>query len=114
MEENLETTKLIFAKNLTPVNFNTTISIAIDSNVNIKTILNITSYVYDEKIDCTNGKVIVNGKIGLKLLYVDTDNMTNTITDNQNFSESFSDPSITSDSFIILSNTAYSVKKAEE
>ena len=51
-----------------------------------------------------NGKAVVTGKVGLKLIYIDTDNMTNTISDNQSFSESFSDASITKDSYITLNN----------
>ena len=104
MEENLNSTKITFANNLSAVSFNTIISIPIDSNVNIKTILDISSYVYDEKVECVNGKAVVTGKVGLKLIYIDTDNMTNTISDNQSFSESFSDASITKDSYITLNN----------
>ncbi len=38
--ENNEAIKLSFAKNLDKFNFNTLISVPIDTNVNIKTILN--------------------------------------------------------------------------
>lgn len=102
MEEN--NVKISFAKNINKLNFSSTISVSIDSNVNIKTILDINSYLYDLKVECGSGKAIVNGKIGLKVLYVDIDNITNTLTDSQSFSETFVDSSITTDCYINANN----------
>ena len=104
MEEIKESTNICFAKNLSKQNINTLISVPIDTNVNIKTILNINTYIFDEKVECSNGKAIVNGKIGLKVLYIDTDNITNTLIDSQPFSETIIDNSISSDCFINLTN----------
>lgn len=103
--ENLENTKITFAKNLSKINFNTTISMPIDTNVNIKTILDINSYLFDESVECGSGKAVVTGKIGIKVLYIDTDNMTNTISYSQNFSETFVDSSITTDCYINIMNS---------
>jgi len=99
-----ETIKIAFKKNLNKFNFNSTIGVAIDSNVNIKTILNVHAYLFDEKIECGNGKAILTGKIGLKVLYVDTDGISNTITDSQAISENILDSALTSDSYVIISN----------
>jgi len=104
MEENLNTTKITYAKNLNNININTSISVPIDSNVNIKRILDIQTYLYDTKADCGNGKAIINGKIGVKVLYIDTDNLTNNVTENQSFSETYSNQAITSDCVLNISN----------
>ncbi len=95
--ENTDSILVSYAKNLTKQNFNSTISLSIDSNVNIKTILNVDSFIYDEKVECANGKAIISGKIGVKVLYIDTDNMTNTVADSTTFSETILDESITAD-----------------
>lgn len=95
--ENTPITKISYMKNLSKINFNTTLNLSIDSNANIKTILDINSYIYDQKVECGNGKAIISGKVGLKVLYVDTDNITNTITESTNFSETVVDQTITID-----------------
>lgn len=102
--ESIDNSKICYTKNLTRQNFNLLISTPVDSNANIKRIININAYVYDKKIETTFNKAIVSGKIGIKVLYIDTDNIFNTLTDSQSFSETISDPSITSDSVINLSN----------
>ncbi len=104
--ENSDSIKITFAKNLNKLNFNTTISMPIDTNVNIKTILDVNSYLYDETVECGNGKAILSAKIGLKVLYIDTDNMTNTIVSSQSISETFSDGAITSDCYINVMNSS--------
>ena len=104
MEENSKSMKITYAKNLSKFNFNTTLSVPIDSNVNIKTILDVNTYLFDHKVECGNGKAIISGKIGVKVLYIDTDNMTNTITDSQSFSDTYLDSSITSETFLNVNN----------
>lgn len=106
MEENLDTIKLTYAKNLNKLNFSSLISVPINSNVNVKTILNVDSYIFDEKVECGNGKAIITGKLGVKVLYIDTDNISNIVNDSQSFSETFVDESITSDCFINISNAS--------
>lgn len=101
--ENIDN-KIAYTKNLTRQNFNLLINTPVDSNANIKTIININSYIYDKKIETTSNKAIVSGKIGIKVLYIDTDNIFNTLTDSQSFSETITDTSITSDSYINLTN----------
>jgi len=103
MNENL--TKITYTKSLGKTNFNSTLSIAIDSNVNIKTVLSTQAYMFDEKIECLNGKAILTAKIGLKVLYIDTDGISNTITENQTITETLINPAITTDSYICINNT---------
>ncbi len=102
--DNNDTIKITYAKNLNKINFNSVLNLPIDSNVNIKTILDVFSYIYDEKVECGSGKAIFTGRIGVRVLYIDMDNITNTITDTQSFSETFVDSSITADTFINASN----------
>ena len=103
---NNESVKITYVKNLNKLNFNSTISVAIDSNVNIKTVLNVDSYIYDTKVETGSSKAVISGKIGVNVLYIDTDNMTNTISDSQNFSETYVDNSISSDCFISIINSS--------
>ena len=102
MEKN--TLNITYAKNLDKHNFSSTLNFQIDSKVNIKTILNVRCYIFDEKIENASGKAVISGKLGVNVLYIDTDNITNTITETQPFSETILDNSITTDSFILLSN----------
>ncbi len=102
MDNNFVT--ITYAKNLTKFNFTTTASIPIDNNANIKTILNVDSYSFDKRVECTSNKAILTGKIGVKVLYIDTDNMTNTLSDTLTFSETILDNSITSDCYLNVSN----------
>lgn len=97
-----KTSKITYIKNLDKQTFNTTATISIDNNVTIKNILEVNSYIYDEKLDCGNGKAIFSGKIGVKVIYIDTDNMSNTIVETSSFSETIIDNAITSDCYINL------------
>ena len=98
--------KITYAKNLDKYNFNLPVNIPVDSNINIKKILDIDSYIFDDRIECGNSKAVYTGKVGVKVLYVDTDNVTGTLTYDQSFSETILDPSITSDCFITNVNTS--------
>ena len=103
MEEN---SKITFAKNMSKLNFNTTLNIPVDTNASVKTILDINSFIFDQKVECGNGKAIISGKIGTKVLYIDTDNLTNTLTFNTTFNETYLDTSLTSDTFLIVSSSS--------
>ena len=67
--------KITYVKNLARQNLNLTINTPIDSNADIKKIININTYVYDKKIETASNKAIISGKIGVKILYIDTDNI---------------------------------------
>lgn len=105
MEKENDILSITYAKNLDKHNFNSIINLQIDSKVNVKTILNTKCYIFDEKIESASGKAVISGKLAVKVLYIDTDNITNTITETQPFSETILDNSITSDCFINLTNT---------
>lgn len=105
MDEILDSLKVSYAKTLDKINFNSTISVKIDANVNIKTILNVDSYLFESKIECGSGKAVLTGKIGVKVLYIDTDNITNSLTDMQNFSETIQNSSISSNCFVNILNS---------
>lgn len=104
MEKN--TLNTTYAKNLEKQSFSSSFNLKIDSQVNVKTILNTSCFVFDEKVESANGKAVVNGKIGIKVLYIDIDDMTNILTDTQPFSYSILDNSITADCIIMLNNVS--------
>ena len=99
MQDN-ENLKISYIKNMNKINFNSTISIPIDSNANIKTILNIDSHLTECRAECGLGRAILTGKICVKVVYVDTDNFTNTISTTQSFSETYTDSSISADCYL--------------
>ena len=72
-------------------------NIAIDSNAHIKTVINVYPYIYDCECDSLNGKCNIKGKIGIKILYIDVDNVYNTLTDEQSFNETINSQDITHD-----------------
>ena len=90
--------------NLPSLNFKNQMNIAIDSNAHIKTIINVQAYLYDTEIDAVLGKCNIKGKIGVKLLYLDVDNVYNTISDSTSFMESVSSADIVSDCKIFMTN----------
>ena len=99
-----DTLSITYAKNLEKHNFSSTLNLQIDSKVNIKTVLNVNCYIFDERIESASGKAVISGKLGVKVLYIDTDNITNTLTEVQPFSETVIDNSITADCYIMLTN----------
>lgn len=101
-----ESVKVIHTKNMPKFNFNLTISIPYDLNANIKKVLDVNSYVFDQKVECGNGKAILTGKVGVKVLYLDTDNMTNTLTGTSNFNETYSDSFITANTHLNMLNSS--------
>jgi len=115
MENNTNGTKIIFAKNMQKLNINLIISTDIDHNVNIKKIIDINTYIYDTNIECGNGKAVISGKVGAKILYLDTDNITNTISSSQTFNETYTNSTITSDCYLNFSdyNISHNVLSTE-
>lgn len=101
---NLENCKLSHIFNLPNLSFKTQMNIAIDSNAHIKSIINIQPYIFDCNTECVTSKCEVKGKIGVKILYIDIDNVYNTLTDELTFAENVSDANITSDVKAMLFN----------
>lgn len=104
MEDNL-TTKTCLTKNLAKQNFNTVLTLSVDANANIKTVLDVEGFLIDSRIDAGSGKATLTGKVGVKVLYIDTDNITNTLTDSQSITETITDSSITTDAYLNATNT---------
>ena len=97
-------TKTCLTKNLSKLNINANFNMSVDANANIKDILDVESYLYDIKVEAGSGKALFSAKLGVKVLYIDTDNISNTISDSQTISETITDPSITQDAFINAMN----------
>lgn len=106
MQENSAGLKITYAKNLDKYNFNLPITVPVDNNIHIKKILDIESYVFDDRLECGNSKAVYAGKVGIKVLYLDQDNVAGTLTNDQSFSETIVDSSITSDCYICNVNTS--------
>lgn len=103
MEEFTNNAKIAFSKALEKQTYNVLISSTIDNNANIKKVINVCAYIFDEKIDCGNGKAVISGKVGIKTVYIDTDNIINSTSSSQSFSETITDTSITSETLIFIS-----------
>lgn len=101
---NQENTKLSHIFNLPNLNFKTQMNMTIDSNAHIKSIINIQSYIFDCTTECVTAKCEVKGKIGVKVLYIDMDNVYNTLTDELTFAESVTDQNLTSDVKVLMYN----------
>ena len=63
------------ANNLPTLNFKSQTNLNIDSNTHIKQVLNIETCLIDSQIEAISNKAIVKGSIGIKVIYMDTDNM---------------------------------------
>lgn len=100
-ENNLKISNIF---NLPNLNFKTQMNIAIDSNAHIKHIINVQAYLYDIMIDTVSGKCNIKGKIGVKIIYLDVDNVYNTINDDTSFSESITSSDLTSNCNVYLYN----------
>lgn len=106
MEEN-NVTKIANVMNLPPLNVKSQLNINIDSNTNIKQILNIETNLIESQIEAMFNKVIVKGTVGVKVLYTDTDNIYNTISESASFSESIIVEGVTSDCQIDINNAQF-------
>ena len=86
------------------LDFKTQMNISIDQNVHIKNIINVQSFIYDCEPSAITGKCNIKGKLGVKIVYLDTDNVYNTIVDETSFLESIVDDNITQDCKIFMNN----------
>lgn len=101
---NQENSKLSHIFNLPNLSFRTQMNIAVDANAHIKSIINIQPYIFDCTTECVTSKCEVKGKIGVKILYIDIDNVYNTLTDELTFAENVSDSNITGDVKVMMYN----------
>ncbi len=106
MEEN-NTVKIAHVTNLPMLNVRSQLNINIDSNANIKQVLNIGASLIESQIETMFNKAIVKGTVGVKVLYIDTDNMYNTLSESVTFNESINSEIITSECQIDISNSQF-------
>ena len=106
MEEN-NIIKIAHVINLPVLNLRSQLNMNIDSNTSIKQVLNIDAFLIEAEIEPLFNKAVIKGKIGVKVLYIDTDGIFNTLADSITFNETISDESITSDCEITINNSQF-------
>lgn len=105
MEEN----NYKYAKNLNlpTLNIKSQLNMNIDSNTNIKQVLDIETCLIETQIEALSNKALVKGTLGIKVVYLDMDNMFNALSDSINFSETINDENITSNCQINIGNSQF-------
>ena len=106
MVENNEIS-VAYATNLPPLNIKSQLNINIDSNTNVKQILNIETCLIEAQVEPMANKALVKGMLGLKVVYIDMDNMFNTVSDTVNFSETLNSELISTNSKININNSHF-------
>lgn len=99
---NNQENKLSHIIKLPNLDFKTQMNIPIDQNAHIKSVINVQPYIFNTNYECSTGKCDVRGKIGVKIVYLDVDNVCNTISHELDFNESVHDDKISSDTKILL------------
>ncbi len=95
------------ASNLPTLNFKSQTNLNIDSKTHIKQVINIETCLIDYSIEPMSHKAIIKGSIGIKAIYVDTDNMFNSLSDRIAFSETINNDIITTDCQINIINAQF-------
>lgn len=93
--------------NLPTLNVKSQLNMNIDANTHIKQVLNIDTCLIETQIEPMFNKAIIKGKLGIKALYVDMDNMYNTLADTITFSETITSENISADCEIVLNNSQF-------
>lgn len=106
MEEN-NGLRIADIANLPTLNVKNQIVMPIDSNANIKQIVSVTACLVDYQIEPSFNKAILKGKLGVKAIYLDTDNIFNTVSDSVSFSETISSENITADCQVGVINSQF-------
>ena len=99
--------KIAHTKNLPTLNIKSQLNISIDSNTHIKQVLNIETCLIDVQIEPMLNKALIRGVLGVKVVYVDMDNMFNSLSNTVNFSETLVSDNIIADSQIIVGNSQF-------
>ena len=106
MEQNNDI-KISHVINLPSLNVKAQVNMNIDSNTHIKQVINIETHLLETQIESLQNKAVVKGKLGIKVLYVDIDNMYNTIADTITFNETLNNDNINIDSKININNAQF-------
>ena len=99
--------KITNTTNLPTLNIKSQLNMNIDSNSPIKQIVNIEACLIESQAEPMNGKAIIKGIIGIKVIYVDYDNMFNTLSDSTNFTETLISDKLTNDCQITINNSQF-------
>lgn len=99
--------KITNISNLPTLNVKSQLNMNIDSNAHIKQVLNIETCLIESSIDPMVGKALVKGVVGVKVVYIDTDNIFNTLADTISFSETINSENINSDCLINITNNQF-------
>jgi len=89
------------------VKVKTNFNIPIDNSAHISKILNVFITTSNLKIDTNKNKANFNGKTVVKVLYIDTDGMYNSITESENFDENINLNNVNLNSKIYTNNITY-------
>ncbi len=95
-----------------PLKIKTNFNLNIDNAAQIDKIISITPNVNDVKIEPNKNKANVSGKITLKVVYIDTDGLFNSINDNENFDETVNIDGCDISSSIIINSISYEVENS--
>ena len=93
--------------NLPTLNIKSQLNMNIDSNTHIKQVLNIETCLIDVQIEPMSNKALIKGTIGIKVVYVDTDNMFNSLSDSINFTETINSDLVNTNCQINISNSQF-------
>ena len=86
------------------INVKCQLNLNIDSNTRIKQVINIDTCLIDEHIESLGGKALIKGALGVKVVYIDQDNIYNTLSDSVNFSETINNELFTPDCLLNIVN----------
>lgn len=99
--------KITNTANLPALNIKSQLTMNIDSNSPIKQIVNIEATLIESQTEAMNGKAIIKGVIGVKVVYVDHDNMFNTLSDMVNFTETLSNDKLNNNCQVSVTNSQF-------
>ena len=105
--EEINQIKIANALNLPTLNIKSQLNLNIDSNAYIKQVLNIETCLIEHQIETLSNKAVIKGTIGVKIVYMDTDNIFNTLSDTVNFSETINSDNISHNCIIDVNNSQF-------
>ncbi len=107
--ENFNTTILKVCQ-VEPIKLKTNFNINIDNAAQIDKIISITPCINDVKIEPNKNKANISGKLNLKVVYIDTDGLFNSINDFENFDDTININDCDVSSSIIVNNISYEIE----
>ena len=99
--------KIANTTNLPALNIKSQLNMNIDSNSPIKQVVSIEACLIESQVDSMSGKAIVKGVIGVKVIYMDYDNMFNTLSDTINFTETLSSDKLNNDCQVTVTSSQF-------